>query len=165
MLRFAAIIVASLLMLGLAACGGAGHKSASPTKPATPASTPVGRKTEASPVAPAATGKGTPVPPGSLRLTSRAFNDNGAIPAPYTCDGVDAIPPLTIFGAPASVATFALTVTDIDSPGGDVINWVVWDIPPTSTDAPGGAVPAGGQEALTNHRPPRSFRPRPTSRA
>jgi Raf kinase inhibitor-like YbhB/YbcL family protein len=147
-----ALAVVSLIALTacLVACGGANDKGASPTGPATPAGTPRDGATEASTFAPATTANGTPVPPGSFRLTSSAFKDNEAIPAVYTCDGVDAIPPLTISGAPDNVVTLALTVTDVDGPGGDFVHWVVWDIPPTSTDTPGGTVPAGGQEALTS---------------
>ncbi len=163
MLRFAAVMVASLLMLGLVACAGDDNKGASPTGPATLAGTPVDRATDTPLLTPAATADGAPVAPGSLRLTSSAFRDNEAIPPEYTCDGADAIPPLTISGAPKNVVSLALTVTDIDGPGANFVHWVVWDIPPTSTDTPSGTVPMGGQEALTSQDSPGYFGPCPPS--
>lgn len=169
MLRFGALIVALSLILGAVACGGGGGKGAStakpatPATPATPASTTAADATAAPLLTLEAVASGTPVPPGELRLTSSAFDDGEPIPADYTCDGEDVIPPLTISGAPDSVVSFALTVTDIDVAGGGFVHWVVWDIPPTSTDTPRGTVPFAGQEALTSRNTPGYFGPCPTS--
>jgi Raf kinase inhibitor-like YbhB/YbcL family protein len=61
-----------------------------------------------------------------FRLTSSAFQDGGAIPARFTCDGEDASPDLSWEGAPADTAAFALIVDDPDARG--FIHWVVFDL-------------------------------------
>lgn len=64
-----------------------------------------------------------------LTITSAVFNNNGMIPARYTCDGENISPPLHIEGIPAAAKSLALIVDDPDAPGGTWVHWLVWDIP------------------------------------
>jgi Raf kinase inhibitor-like YbhB/YbcL family protein len=96
-----------------------------------------------------ATAELTPSDAAALQLTSGAFEDNGPIPAKYTCNGENILPPLAIAGSPASTTTFAIIVTDLDGPGGDFVHWTVWNIDGTVTEIPEGTVPQGGVEGLT----------------
>jgi len=68
-----------------------------------------------------------------MTLSSPAFVDGAMIPSDYTCDGGDRVPPLTIQGAPAGTASFALVMHDPDSPSGNWDHWVAYDIPADTT--------------------------------
>ena len=63
-------------------------------------------------------------------LSSPAFENNGAIPSVYTCDGSDISPPLAITNVPKNTQSLALIVEDPDTPVGVVTHWIVWNIPP-----------------------------------
>lgn len=66
---------------------------------------------------------------GTMRIASPAFQNNGAIPAKYTCEGEDINPELTISGIPKGTLSLALIVDDPDAPMGTWVHWVVFDIP------------------------------------
>lgn len=63
----------------------------------------------------------------TIRLTSSAFDDEGAIPEEYTCDGGNVSPPLEWTDVPDGVRAFALIVTDPDAEG--FVHWVLSNIP------------------------------------
>ncbi|MFL5747873.1 MAG: YbhB/YbcL family Raf kinase inhibitor-like protein [Niastella sp.] len=65
-----------------------------------------------------------------LELSSTAFEDDGNIPAKYTCDGEGINPPLTINNIPDDAETLALIVEDPDAPGGVFDHWLMWNIQP-----------------------------------
>jgi Raf kinase inhibitor-like YbhB/YbcL family protein len=64
----------------------------------------------------------------TLRVTSSAFEDEGAIPARFTCDGQDASPPLSWSPGPDGTVSYALIVEDPDAPGGTWAHWVAWNL-------------------------------------
>lgn len=66
----------------------------------------------------------------TMQLTSPAFQNEGTIPAKYTCDGLDINPPLIISYVPKGTKSFALIVDDPDAPAGTWVHWVVWNIDP-----------------------------------
>lgn len=82
-------------------------------------------------------------------LKSRAFENNGSIPERYTCDGVNISPPLTISGVDPQAKSLALIVDDIDTPRGTWVHWLVWNIPPQTTEIAEGALPAGASQGVT----------------
>ena len=70
----------------------------------------------------------------SLSLTSSAFENGGAIPDEYTCDGADLAPALEWTDAPSNTKSFALIVDDPDAPDPKApkmvyVHWVLYDIP------------------------------------
>lgn len=79
----------------------------------------------------------------TFSLTSSAFANGGPIPTQFTCDGANHSPPLTWSGAPATAASFALTVEDPDAPGGTFVHWVIYDLPAATSSLPQN-VPKGG---------------------
>jgi Raf kinase inhibitor-like YbhB/YbcL family protein len=84
--------------------------------------------------------------PTELSLSSPAFLDGGEIPSKYTCDGADINPPLFISGVPVGTRSFALVMDDPDAvkPAGRVWDhWVVWNIPPDTTEIKEGEEPKG----------------------
>ncbi len=69
-----------------------------------------------------------------LELTSPAFVEQGDIPKEYTCHGGDANPPLEIKNIPAKTQSLALTIHDPDTKQGTWVHWVVYNIPPKTTE-------------------------------
>jgi hypothetical protein len=78
-----------------------------------------------------------------MKITSSAFREGQAIPAKYTCDGQDAIPPLKFEDVPQGAASLALIMDDPDAPKGTWDHWVVWNIPPKTTEIAEGKAPQG----------------------
>jgi Raf kinase inhibitor-like YbhB/YbcL family protein len=81
---------------------------------------------------------GTNPPP--FALTSAAFNNNGNIPARFTCaqDGVagnDISPPLAWGAGPAGTQSYAMTFIDTANGGK---HWAIWDIPASTLSLPEG---------------------------
>lgn len=68
-----------------------------------------------------------------MRLFSQAFGDSKAIPAKYTCDGDNINPPLGIGGVPSEAKELALIMDDPDSPSGNFLHWILWNIDPRTT--------------------------------
>lgn len=82
--------------------------------------------------------------PGSMTLTSTAFQSGGPIPDHHTCTGQDVSPPLAWSGVPEGVAAFALVVDDRDARG--FIHWVVAELPGDASSLSEG-VPSSGPGA------------------
>ncbi len=76
---------------------------------------------------------------------------DGKIPRQYTCDGENISPPLTIENVPAGAKSLVLIMDDPDIP--DFVkqrsniqawdHWVVFNIPPTTTEIKAGQNPSG----------------------
>jgi Raf kinase inhibitor-like YbhB/YbcL family protein len=62
-----------------------------------------------------------------IELTSSAFEDGGAIPEDFTCDGRDQSPPLAWGSRPAGAASLAIIMDDLDV---NFIHWVAYDMDP-----------------------------------
>ena len=64
----------------------------------------------------------------TLKLSSPAFADGGAIPQKYTCEGKDLSPPLAWSGVPAGAKSLVLIVDDPDAPDPKApkTTWVHW---------------------------------------
>lgn len=73
-----------------------------------------------------------------MQLTSPAFDDGDTLPQRFTADGADASPPFTIAGVPDGVDSLALIVDDPDAPEPPFTHWLVWAIPPGTTEIPEG---------------------------
>jgi hypothetical protein len=86
----------------------------------------------------------------TMKISSPAFEQNGDIPAEYTCDGKDASPPLEFQGIPEGAKSLALVVDDPDAPMGTWVHWTVWNITPDATGSDMGEVPSGGTEGTTS---------------
>jgi hypothetical protein len=107
----------------------------------------------------------------TLTLTSTAFENNGLIPAAFTCDEDRTISPaLSISGVPEGAKSLALIMDDPDvpralKPAGVYDHWVLFNIPPTArgilqggTAGTAGANGAG-QNAYTGPCPPPQYEP------
>jgi len=79
----------------------------------------------------------------NMKLTSPAFTHNLAMPSEYTCDSSDASPPLSISDAPRNAKSLALIMDDPDAPVGTWDHWIVFNIPPSTTEIKKGTEPNG----------------------
>lgn len=88
-----------------------------------------------------------------MTIRSSAFVHEGVIPSAYTCNGSGISVPLEFADVPKDAVSLALIMDDPDVPlsaraDGLWNHWVVWNMPPTTTEIPeGGVVP--GAEGLT----------------
>jgi len=88
-----------------------------------------------------------------LRISSPAFEDNGSIPAKYSCDGANVNPPLVIDNVPAGTKALALIVDDPDAPVGMWVHWVMWNVEPKTGEIGEDSVPTGAQQGKNDwHR-------------
>jgi Raf kinase inhibitor-like YbhB/YbcL family protein len=76
----------------------------------------------------------------SFTLTSTDFENRGAIPRKFSCDGEDVSPALEWEGAPDGTGAFALIVDDPDARG--FVHWVVFDMTGTQSGGLAEAVSA-----------------------
>ena len=76
----------------------------------------------------------------TMTMTSSAWPDGGQIPAKYTQVGEEASPPLAWSNVPENVASFVLIAHDVDAAIGngtdDLLHWMLWNIPATTTSVP-----------------------------
>src|SRR5690554_2281262 len=66
----------------------------------------------------------------AMDLMSSAFDNNGAIPARYTCDGENISPPLRWVGVPPEAESLVLICDDPDAPSGTWSHWVLYNLAP-----------------------------------
>jgi Raf kinase inhibitor-like YbhB/YbcL family protein len=83
-----------------------------------------------------------------MTISSDAFQNDGLIPAKYTCDGESISPPLTFTGVPANARSLAIIVEDPDVPKSirpdrTWTHWLVWNIPTDVSVIGEGNVPDG----------------------
>lgn len=83
-----------------------------------------------------------------MKISSSAFTAGASIPAMYTCDGSDRIPPLAFSDVPPSAASLVLIMDDPDVPAsvrpdGMWDHWLVWNIPPATAGVAEGQEPDG----------------------
>jgi Raf kinase inhibitor-like YbhB/YbcL family protein len=105
-----------------------------------------------------------------IRIDSPKFDNGGAIPSAYTCEGADASPPLSWSGVPAGTKALALVVDDPDAPDPRApkrvfTHWVLYNLPPSASGLPEGvdrgSLPAGASEGLNDAKRPGYFGPCP----
>jgi Raf kinase inhibitor-like YbhB/YbcL family protein len=93
----------------------------------------------------------------TLKITSAAFEDGGAMAAKYTCEGRDIAPPLQWEGVPQGARSLALIVDDPDAPDPAAprmtwVHWVLYNLPPDSGGLAEGVtaarLPGGALEGL-----------------
>jgi Raf kinase inhibitor-like YbhB/YbcL family protein len=65
-----------------------------------------------------------------LNVTSTAFQNGGAIPKRFSCQGDNVSPPLAWSGATSSIRSFVLVCEDPDAPRGTFVHWVMYNIAP-----------------------------------
>jgi len=79
-----------------------------------------------------------------MKLSSKNFAQNGAIPKVHTCQGADRSPALTISDVPPNAKSLALIVDDPDAPDPKApkmtwVHWVLYNLPADTRELPEGA--------------------------
>ena len=98
--------------------------------------------------------------PATLTLTSTAFADQAAMPVKYTCEGDNINPPLALGKVPPAAVTLVLIVEDPDATRGTWDHWVMWNLPPTTTEIKENSAPgtvgrnSGGKNRYQGPCPP-----------
>lgn len=107
-----------------------------------------------------------------MKIESPAFIDGDRIPQKYTCDGDRLLSPaLTISEVPEAAKSLVLIVDDPDVPkelraDGNFTHWVVFNIPPETTEIPEGAkigtvgANTRGDAQYTGPCPPPEYEPK-----
>jgi Raf kinase inhibitor-like YbhB/YbcL family protein len=89
-------------------------------------------------------GRGFNLPP--LLMQTDAFPDGGIVPPKFAGRG-GVQPGFKFSGAPEGTVSYAIIFHDIDvaigGNTGDVLHWIVWNIPAAAAGIPEGSVPAG----------------------
>ena len=77
----------------------------------------------------------------TMTLTSPVFDEVTMIPEEYTCQGMNTSPPLAISNIPDKTVSMVLIMDDPEAPGGGLIHWIMYNIPPVTSikagDKPG----------------------------
>jgi len=92
-----------------------------------------------------------------IKLSSRAFEDGGMIPAKYTCDGQDVSPPLKWDQVPEGTKSIALICDDPDAPAGTGVHWVIFNLPASAKELaedipPEKTLPNGAKHGVNDFR-------------
>ena len=93
--------------------------------------------------------------PATIRVTSTAFVEGGAIPARYTEDGEALSPPLAWTGVPAGAEAVVLVIEDADSPTpAPLVHTIVWNLPGQDGELGEGDLPSdsGPDDAIAMGR-------------
>lgn len=98
-----------------------------------------------------------------MQLTTSAWQQDGPIPARFTCDGENVSPPISIAEVPEGAQSLVLIVDDPDAPRGDWVHWTVWNMAPDTADIAEGAAPIGAAEGMTDFGEPGYGGPCPPS--
>jgi Raf kinase inhibitor-like YbhB/YbcL family protein len=83
-----------------------------------------------------------------LVVTSRAFDNNGPMPAKYTCEGAQLSPPLRVGNIPEGTQSLAVIMVDPQAtPTRSNTYWMVWNVDPK------GAIPENLTTDYTSQNP------------
>jgi Raf kinase inhibitor-like YbhB/YbcL family protein len=70
----------------------------------------------------------------TIKIKSSAFTEGGMIPRQYTCDAEDVSPDLAWTGVPEGAKSLALICDDPDAPMGTWVHWVLFNLPPDTSE-------------------------------
>ncbi|MFO7928305.1 MAG: YbhB/YbcL family Raf kinase inhibitor-like protein [Candidatus Humimicrobiaceae bacterium] len=98
-----------------------------------------------------------------MQIKSTAFENNGNIPAKYTCDGENVNPPLEFSEVPQNAESLALVADDPDAPGKTWVHWTIWNINPKTKKIPEHAKLEKAIEGITDFGKPGYGGPCPPS--
>lgn len=84
----------------------------------------------------------------TIKITSPAFSEGGAIPKKYTCAGENISPALSWSGLPDGTKSLALILDDPDAPSGIFTHWVLYDMPSSLSGLPEGVAAAPTVEGI-----------------
>lgn len=99
----------------------------------------------------------------TMKVTSPAFKNNAKIPKIYSRFGGNQRPPLAISDIPDGTQSLAVVCYSPDAPFiGGFYHWIVWNLPPTTTEIGSDYLPHGAIEGTTTWGKPGWGGPHPT---
>lgn len=90
----------------------------------------------------------------SMKIKTNAFENNGNIPAKYTCDAENISPGFTFYSVPVEARSLVLIVDDPDSPSKDFTHWILFNINPLINGFEENSIPNGAIEGLNDFGEP-----------
>jgi len=92
-----------------------------------------------------------------IQLNSSTFAEGKEIPVVHTCQGKDISPPLKWSGVPTGAKSLALIADDPDAPVGTWVHWVLYDLPPATTELAENVersqyLPGGAKQGINDFR-------------
>lgn len=85
-----------------------------------------------------------------MQIKCTEFSDQQMIPVKYTCKGDNINPPLVLSQVPKNARSLALTVFDPDSPSGNFVHWLMWNIDPNIKQIEPGRAPTGATQGVND---------------
>lgn len=91
-------------------------------------------------------------------VVTSTFTEGEPIPGKYSCYGLDLSPPVSWTGAPDGTKSLAVVFVEPEAPGGkNYIHWLLYDLPPDTTEIPEAlpsteAARAGGKHGKNDFR-------------
>jgi hypothetical protein len=110
-------------------------------------------------------GTGQEAPKPGFKVSGPAFENNGPIPAKFTCDGTNINPPLKIENIPREAKSLALVFDDTDAPRGSYVHWILWNIDPAVKEIRENSVPEGAIQGTNDFKKQNYGGPCPPTRA
>ncbi len=98
-----------------------------------------------------------------MKISSPDFEENGQIPAQFSCNGENVSPVLKIEGVSAQTKSFVLILDDPDAPSNNFTHWIIWNIPPDTSELNSSALPSGVIEGVNGSGKPGYIGPCPPS--
>jgi len=86
-----------------------------------------------------------------MKITSPLFRHGEYIPQMFTCLGPNINPPLEFGEVPANTKSMVLIFEDIDATPKQWTHWMLFDIPPATTEVTEATIPDGATEGLANN--------------
>jgi len=86
-----------------------------------------------------------------MEITSALFKHGEHIPKLFTCLDRNINPPLNFAVVPPKTKSLVLIFEDVDAAPKPWIHWILFDIPPETTELTEGTVPPGATEGLANN--------------
>jgi len=80
----------------------------------------------------------------SMKITTSAFKPGESIPDPFTQNGEDQNPPLTLTDVPPDTQSIAIIMDDPDAPRGLFTHWIVFNLDPKVRELRAREEPEGG---------------------
>ncbi len=96
--------------------------------------------------------------PTSFNVTTTSLKESGFLLPDFTCEGTDSSPHIAWDDVPAEIQSIAVIAEDLDLAGAVASHWVVWGLPPDTTELPAGAsgsgLPVGAKEGINAYGEP-----------
>ena len=94
--------------------------------------------------------------PMTLEISTSSLKETGYLQQDFTCEGTDSSPQLTWTEVPPDTQSIAIVTEDLDAEEGAFAHWLMWGLPPDTTEMAGGLsrspdIPRGSVEGTNGY--------------